>query len=272
MIKPSAPAPPWISIHAPTRGATAALKRKLTKLKISIHAPTRGATSIKPQRSCMTIFQSTLPRGERRDFASILSRTRRISIHAPTRGATLPGNNQRGRRGISIHAPTRGATGHSKYILKDPQDFNPRSHEGSDTARKQPERTAGNFNPRSHEGSDGQHFMQLRGREISIHAPTRGATLEAMASMAKVPKISIHAPTRGATIHTRSARLLHRISIHAPTRGATFILGYMLGIQQISIHAPTRGATSVGAALITIQPVFQSTLPRGERPFTASTT
>ena len=99
---------------------------------------------------------------------------------------------------ISIHAPTRGATGLCKYIVKDPQDFNPRSHEGSDTARKQPERTAGNFNPRSHEGSDGQHFMQLRGREISIHAPTRGAT-----------------------IHTRSARLLHRISIHAPTRGAT---------------------------------------------------
>ena len=148
---------------------------------------------------------------------------------------------------ISIHAPTRGATGLCKYIVKDPQDFNPRSHEGSDTARKQPERTAGNFNPRSHEGSDGQHFMQLRGREISIHAPTRGATLEAMASMAKVPKISIHAPTRGATIHTRSARLLHRISIHAPTRGAT------------RWQQPSRTFRR-----------FQSTLPRGERPVVAS--
>ena len=175
MIKPSAPAPPWISIHAPTRGATAALKRKLTKLKISIHAPTRGATSIKPQRSCMTIFQSTLPRGERRDFASILSRTRRISIHAPTRGATPPGNNQRGRRGISIHAPTRGATVSilCSCVVEKFQSTLPRGERlfthgahafytefqstlprGERQDGSNPRERSGDFNPRSHEGSD----------------------------------------------------------------------------------------------------------------------
>ena len=231
---------------------------------ISIHAPTRGATNGENRYKRIKQFQSTLPRGERQSHHFLLSSS--FSYFNPRShegsDSDLVMNiynrnhfNPRSHEGsdvnqaakklydyISIHAPTRGATGLCKYIVKDPQDFNPRSHEGSDTARKQPERTAGNFNPRSHEGSDGQHFMQLRGREISIHAPTRGATLEAMASMAKVPKISIHAPTRGATIHTRSARLLHRISIHAPTRGAT------------RWQQPSRTFRR-----------FQSTLPRGER-------
>ena len=34
-----------------------------------------------------------------------------------------------------------------------------------------------NFNPRSHERSDGEHVRDRRG-EISIHAPTRGATYD----------------------------------------------------------------------------------------------
>ena len=56
-----------ISIHAPTRGATAALPLRLLHLeKISIHAPTRGATV------------------QRLDSIKFY----RISIHAPTRGAT----------------------------------------------------------------------------------------------------------------------------------------------------------------------------------------
>ena len=57
-----------ISIHAPTRGATAEDAEKLGgNLPISIHAPTRGATSI----IALTVF------------------THFISIHAPTRGATI---------------------------------------------------------------------------------------------------------------------------------------------------------------------------------------
>ena len=34
--------------------------------------------------------------------------------------------------------------------------------------------------------------------------------------------ISIHAPTRGATMESNETRLSLDISIHAPTRGATF--------------------------------------------------
>ena len=55
------------------------------------------------------------------------------------------------------------------------------------------------FNPRSHERSDkspvGAMFV---GNNISIHAPTRGATGTPVTGV-KGAKISIHAPTRGAT-------------------------------------------------------------------------
>ena len=34
------------------------------------------------------------------------------------------------------------------------------------------------FNPRSHEGSDDKRFYKKEFQHISIHAPTRGATVE----------------------------------------------------------------------------------------------
>ena len=57
-----------------------------------------------------------------------------------------------------------------------------------------------------------------------------------------------------------------KISIHAPARGATdFDKGYLLGMG-ISIHAPARGATSAPIRECRSSRLFQSTLPRGERP------
>ena len=60
-----------ISIHAPTRGATAAMGNMRHVIMISIHAPTRGATR----------------RMEEYAEGNI------ISIHAPTRGATAKMHN-----------------------------------------------------------------------------------------------------------------------------------------------------------------------------------
>ena len=56
----------FISIHAPTRGATDFVTANATFFVISIHAPTRGATL----------------------FHSLSNTVTFISIHAPTRGAT----------------------------------------------------------------------------------------------------------------------------------------------------------------------------------------
>ena len=120
---------------------------------ISIHAPTRGATIDVLLNSASAQFQSTLPRGERH---------------------------------------ITGATTCSRL------NFNPRSHEGSDmiapydwqllqvfqSTLPRGERhkrplffvCEANFNPRSHEGSD-QTLSSVRcSPQISIHAPTRGAT------------------------------------------------------------------------------------------------
>ena len=102
---------------------------------------------------------------------------------------------------------------------------------------------------------------------ISIHAPTRGATITIFANFI-FHIISIHAPTRGATggvlyvncvtryfnprSHKGSDHKLRTkffsmpISIHAPTRGATLVADAVNQAVSISIHAPTRGATIPG--------------------------
>ena len=77
--------------------------------------------------------------------------------------------------------------------------------------------------------------------------------------------ISIHAPTRGATKFKRTSCNNYNISIHAPTRGATIKAGEISSDFTISIHAPTRGATSCTLTRRMSLLLFQSTLPRGER-------
>ena len=101
--------------------------------------------------------------------------------------------------------------------------------------------------------------------------------------------VSIHAPTRGATFIRLNLLERHTVSIHAPTRGATiFIFGDMdkllfqsthpHGVRRriinlkiinhgVSIHAPTRGATSPSTVAAIILSEFQSTHPHGVRRF-----
>ena len=102
---------------------------------------------------------------------------------------------------------------------------------------------------------------------VSIHAPTRGATVyprrrrywkrfqstrprgaRLILAIFTPPTVvvSIHAPTRGATGASPLFLQPWRVSIHAPTRGATCILGIIPGDVIVSIHAPTRGATLLG--------------------------
>ena len=99
-----------------------------------------------------------------------------------------------------------------------------------------------NFNPRSHERSDYLKALDHYIKEISIHAPTRGATLQLL-PFPRFQRISIHAPTRGATPVVGCPPSADIISIHAPTRGATPSFCGSPFHQFISIHAPTRGAT-----------------------------
>ena len=144
-----------ISIHAPTRGATWCYSYVESKDKISIHAPTRGATSMSGSSLNQYRFQSTLPREERQRI------TKLVVFHQAFQ-STLP-------------REERLPPVHSRRFL---YDFNPRSHERSDTM-----------------------LIHLSiGSVISIHAPTRGATRTGRIKASTGTAISIHAPTRGATI------------------------------------------------------------------------
>ena len=58
----------------------------------------------------MLLFQSTLPRRERRFPTSIDGSGSSVSIHAPTKGATYEPDPESHHIRVSIHAPTKGAT------------------------------------------------------------------------------------------------------------------------------------------------------------------
>ena len=126
------------------------------KKNISIHAPTRGATQEHNKDKSHREFQSTLPQGERQKNRDFSRRSKEyfnprshkgsdyacrcldpgrfvISIHAPTRGATHKNRETEVGYFISIHAPTRGATVAQSYEYISQDDFNPRSHKGSDS-------------------------------------------------------------------------------------------------------------------------------------------
>ncbi len=124
-----------------------------------------------------------------------------VSIHAPTRGAThssvalipfLVSFNSRTHAGcdldnpinipyiysqVSIHAPTRGATDVRSISLQGGiYRFNSRTHAGCDKrgAIVLPPRKS--FNSRTHAGCDNYKRKKYGERDVSIHAPTRGAT------------------------------------------------------------------------------------------------
>ncbi len=81
----------YISIHAPTRGATEDEQNEIVTLLFQSTLP-RGERLLHGRLWRQRIrFQSTLPRGERPVQTVQTRRAVQISIHAPTRGATLSG-------------------------------------------------------------------------------------------------------------------------------------------------------------------------------------
>ena len=101
-----------VSIHAPTWGATFAATRQFRAIGVSIHAPTWGATVISGSILLNPLFQSTRPRGARRDY--LIGEEHDIQFQS-----TRP----RGAR------PWQGAR------VRCPRCFNPRAHVGRDPCR-----------------------------------------------------------------------------------------------------------------------------------------
>ncbi len=76
--------------------------------------------------------------------------------------------------------------------------FNPRTHTGCDWYKPHQDRIDRGFNPRTHTGCDDLLFRYGVLVLVSIHAPTRGATIT-LFDISPPFHVSIHAPTRGAT-------------------------------------------------------------------------
>ena len=99
----------FVSIHAPTRGATGKGTRAYSRLTVSIHAPTRGATLMLRKMFTDLQFQSTHPRGVRHKSL--------------TRYTNYGCFNPRTHEGCD-----RNNLGFTSYL----NSFNPRTHEGCD--------------------------------------------------------------------------------------------------------------------------------------------
>ena len=169
-----------------------------------------------------------------------------ISIHAPTRGATVT---ERMRASVSLFQstlpreerqciiciiifiqyqfqstlPREERLCHLVFINYMYLDFNPRSHERSDDSRQQ---------------------ARVLSANISIHAPTRGATRN---KVFEPVKSSVNFNPRS---HERSdkARWTSRCMVGLfqstlPREERPFLSQCTDSLLSISIHAPTRGAT-----------------------------
>ena len=232
---------------------------------ISIHAPTRGATTRNVMNSITALFQSTLLQEERRCNRHCDWCGRLISIHAPTRGAT--------RTYVRILYVSNNfnprSYKRSDHVLEEFAwiivYFNPRSYKRSDNIHGVIDIVDDNFNPRSYKRSDNRERKRLLEIFISIHAPTRGATLTDPIALATAIYFNPRSYKRSdcllldcfciqsdfnprsykrSDFHLCCEFSISGISIHAPTRGATAWRHGRDHRIRISIHAPTRGATA----------------------------
>ena len=141
--------------------------------------------------------------------------------------------------------------------------FNPRSHERSDSCEMFSSPCTFYFNPRSHERSDTPIAIPTTPAQFQSTLP-REERLSNV-DFKSIPYISIHAPTRGATKDSIATYFKLRISIHAPTRGATkniVRLGTVQSVFQSTLPREERLTSYVRNIFYFI---FQSTLPREER-------
>ena len=174
-----APIVVWVSIHAPTWGATSPFVVALAHQPLFQSTHPHGVRLYKGRVDLrIDLFQSTHPHGVRHYNRSLSSVRCQVSIHAPTWGAT--------------------AVEHTRII--NDRRFNPRTHMGCDIAQSAQYRAAGLFQsthphgvrlstwmvldcpPRfqsthPHGVRHGVGHLNIGDLLVSIHAPTWGATL-----------------------------------------------------------------------------------------------
>ena len=181
------------------KGATELHHRVRRRVEVSIHAPVKGATAAISMTARHRLCFNPRPRegGDLPHGADPAARV--VSIHAPVKGATVPDHRRADEVPVSIHAPVKGATREASRGATSTECFNPRPREGGDLSTKlcvhesvvsihAPVKGATckagralsggrRFNPRPREGGDERARDHARNHGVSIHAPVKGATV-----------------------------------------------------------------------------------------------
>ena len=159
------------------------------------------------------VFQSTHPHGVRHLSVHCMQMDVRVSIHAPARGATQDDKRIAVIDDVSIHAPARGATSSTsrtnlptmfqsthphgvrrgrKWICSGLMEFQSTHPHGVRQKIIEPIKHRYSFNPRTRTGCDVTLPIVGQDREVSIHAPARGATFRTALRMMSVKFQSTH--------------------------------------------------------------------------------
>ena len=142
--------------------------------------------------------------------------------------------------------------------------FNPRTHTGCDLAAGDTSLYELRFNPRTHTGCDGFVQVNLSLAFVSIHAPTRGATV-LLPLIRLLLSVSIHAPTRGATSPGKQSWRKH--GSFNPRTHTGCDASANTSIRRVQSFNPRThtGCDFHNAASFQVNAVFQSTHPHGVR-------
>ena len=167
------------------------------------------------------LFQSTHPHGVRPERSDKGQGRPGVSIHAPTRGATQHKQRLGGNTEFQSTHPHGVRPGCRKALFLPVSRFNPRTHTGCDAVRLPRGSTPQSFNPRTHTGCDGDSIRGNDSSDLFQSTHPHGVRQIIVPLHRKQKTVSIHAPTRGATVNNQHAVYLVLVSIHAPTRGAT---------------------------------------------------
>ena len=145
------------------------------------------------------IAQASIHAPHGRDILVIaVSRSITVSIHAPTRGATLEYGFSVISYLVSIHAPTRGATAQGAVALFAGEFQSTRPHGARRLLPFSIVFISMRFNPRAHTGRDQSKIIAILSRCMFQSTRPHGARL-CGSLVFEVWDVSIHAPTRGAT-------------------------------------------------------------------------
>ena len=173
---------PPVSTHAPARGATQGGGVSFSWLQFQLTRP-RGARldPLRPSRRRIIRFQLTRPRGARRRYRGTARKAAKFQLTRP-----------------------RGARLHLRVLPVLLVSFNSRAREGRDHHHPGTGDRPRGFNSRAREGRDYHHLPRRGWREVSTHAPARGATPSANAAR-RAMKFQLTRP-RGARPRHRPGR------------------------------------------------------------------